>query len=281
MLYYSESQLDQWLLDDINLGDLTTRGIGITGSHGRITYMYRQDSRASGIEVAARLLQKCGLNVQQWAEDGQDITAGTMVLEAVGPAEKLHMAWKVTQNIIEWSSGVATYMARMLAAGRAVNPALHISCTRKSIPGTKILANAAVLHGGGIIHRGGTAETVLLFANHRIFTDTPGNFAAHIATLKQAAPEKKIIVEVENMIEARDALAAQPDVLQLDKFSPRDIESVLKISAAEAPACLISVAGGVNKENIAEFAATGATFIVTSAPYYGRPADVKARMEKL
>ncbi len=281
MLYYSENQLDQWLLDDINLGDLTTRGMGIGLEQGRITYMYRQDARASGLEVAARLLLKCGLVVEQFESDGKDVTAGTKLMEARGSAEKLHQAWKVTQNIMEWSSGVATYMAQMLANGRAVNPHLHISCTRKSIPGTKILANAAILHGGGIIHRSGTAETILLFANHRVFTDNPVDFAAHIKRLKMAAPEKKIIVEVENMPEVRDALTGQPNVLQLDKFPPRDIETVVKLVQQEAPHCLVSIAGGVNKENIAEFAQTGANFIVTSSPYYAKPLDVKARMEKI
>ncbi|MDL2307694.1 ModD protein [Desulfovibrio sp. OttesenSCG-928-C06] len=280
MFYYSDSQLDQWLMDDIALGDLTTRCMGIGSKPGRMAYSYRQTTRTSGVEVAARLLRKCGLNVEQLVEDGQDVEAGTTLILADGRADQLHSGWKVTQNIMEWSGGVATYMARMLEAARAVNPALHIACTRKSIPGTKTLANAAVVHGGGIIHRGGTAETILLFANHRCFTDSPADFAAHIAKLKSAAPEKKVIVEADTMDEAKEALKARPDVLQLDKFTPADIEAMVKMAADSAPGCLISMAGGLNKDNIADYARTGAHLAVTSAPYYAKPVDVKVRMEK-
>lgn len=281
MFYYSDQQIDQWLLDDTALGDLTTRNMGINGQMGRITYAYKQDTRASGVEVAARILQKTGLDVTRYEQDGTDVPAGALLVSAEGPAEKLHMAWKVTQNIMEWAGGVASYMAAMLEAGRRVNPLLHIACTRKCIPGTKVLSNAAVVHGGGIIHRGGTAETILLFAHHRLFSDNPKDFAGHIARLRAAAPEKKIVVEVENMDEAKDAISGNPDVLQLDKFLLQDIESVVQMAAESSPGCLVSVAGGVNRDNIDVFAKTGAPLIVTSSPYYAGPRDVKVLMEKI
>ncbi len=281
MFYYSDNQLDTWLLDDINLGDLTTRGLGIGKRPGRMSYSFRQTTRASGLAVAERLLQKLGLQVERLQDDGQDCAAGTPLIVAEGSAERLHLGWKVSQNIIEWASGVAACTARMVLAGQSVNPNLRLACTRKSVPGTKVLAHAAVLHGGGIIHRGGTAETILLFANHRCFTDNPEDFAGHIARLKRAAPEKKIIVEADSLAEARLAVKGSPDILQLDKFSLEEAREVVALAHRECPACLISAAGGINADNISGYAAAGAGLVVSSAPYYARPADVKVRMEKI
>lgn len=284
MLYYPEDQLDRWLTDDVPLGDLTTRSLGIGRKHGRMTFMPRKDCRLSGLTPALRILQKLGLNAQSKQADGQDVVSGTVVLTAEGRANALHLGWKMAQNIMEWSCGVSTYTARMLADGRAVNPGLQLACTRKSIPGTKLLSNAAVLHGGGIMHRSGLSETILLFAWHRIFTDTPGAFAQHISTLRRAAPEKKIVVEVDNMLEVRDVLEAGPealpDLLQLDKFPLAETAEVVKLVAQSGGRCMVSAAGGVNAENIAEYSATGVHLVVSSAPYYAKPLNIKVVMEK-
>lgn len=284
MLFYPDDFLNRLLGDDAPLGDLTTRSLGIGGETGRMSFMPRRDGRVSGLAVSLGLMQKLGLECSAAFSDGDDIGAGSLLLTASGKAEALHLAWKVTQNILEWASGVASYTASMLAAGRAVNPDLHLACTRKSIPGTKPLAQAAVLHGGGIMHRAGLSETILLFAAHRAFTDNPRAFSRHIAALRRAAPEKKIVVEVENMPDARDVLEgppdALPDVLQMDKFPPRESAEVVQMARESAPHMLSSAAGGVNLLNITDYAKSGVDLIVSSAPYYAPPLDIKVVMEK-
>lgn len=280
MFFYSDAQLDQWILDDMPLGDLTTRALGIGGEPGRMLLSFRKQTRASGLAASAALLRKLGLAVELFRSDGEDVAAGEILLEATGNADALHMGWKVSQNIIEWSSGVADYTARMVSAGKQIRPNLHVACTRKSIPGTKSLANAAVVHGGGILHRGGGSETLLLFANHRLFAQNSDDFAAHVDRLRQAAPEKKIIVEADSLPEALTALEACPDVLQLDKFSPEDLREIVRRAEEGGFGCLVSAAGGVTVDNITEYAATGVHLVVTSAPYYAKPADVRVVMER-
>ena len=71
------------------------------------------------------------------------------------------ISWKVVQNVLEWTCGVAHSTAQMVAKARSINPNIQIACTRKSIPGTRLLSTAAILDGGAIIHRAGTAETIL------------------------------------------------------------------------------------------------------------------------
>lgn len=279
MFYIADSQIDQLLSDDIQHGDLTTRALGIGQHPGNMVFIRRQSGRISGLTVASRLLTKLSLNVTLNAQDGHDALAGDVLLTATGSAAALHQGWKVTQNVLEWSCGVAGYMAEMVEAAKKINPAIRIACTRKSIPGTKFLAIPAVIDGGGIIHRGGTAETVLMFANHRHFFAQSDNWHHQVSLLRTDAPEKKIIVEADTMEESLLALQAQPDILQLDKFSPPQITELIALSHQIAPHCLISVAGGVNRDNIQQYAETGVELIVTSAPYYAIPADIKVVLQ--
>ncbi|MDR2160089.1 MAG: ModD protein [Treponema sp.] len=278
MLYYPDELVDQWIMDDVNQGDLTTRILGIGNVRGTISFSLKQGGRVSGTEAAEKVLRRLGLEITGKGEDGIDVEDGACLISAAGKAAALHQAWKAAQNILEWSCGVAEYTAGMVKAVKAVNPAVQVGTTRKCIPGTKLLALAAVLDGGGIIHRGGAAETVLLFANHRRFLDWRGtgqDWGKVVETLRREAPEKKIVVEADTPDEAALALAAEPDILQLDKFTPRELGLIAEAAARRGSRCIISAAGGVNKDNAAEYARAGAGLIVSSAPYYAKPADVK------
>lgn len=134
------------------------------------------------------------------------------------------------------------------------------------------------------MHRSGLSETILLFAAHRKFTDNPGDFAAHVAAMRQAAPEKQIVVEADNMVEARKILEAAPgalpDVLQLDKFPVAETAEVVKLVREASPKMKVSSAGGVHLDNIKDYAATGIDLVVSSAPYYAKALDIKVVMEK-
>ncbi|MDR1909787.1 MAG: ModD protein [Spirochaetaceae bacterium] len=278
MLYYPDDLVDRWIMDDVNQGDLTTRILGFGAVRGTISFSLREPGRVSGVDAAEKVLRRLGLEITERLADGSDNDGSSSLIAAAGRAAALHQAWKVCQNILEWACGVAAYTSLMVRAAQAVNPAVQVAATRKNIPGTKLLALAAVLDGGGIIHRGGTSESILLFANHRRFlgfTGTGEDWKKIVAALKAEAPEKKIVVEADTREEALLALAADPDILQLDKFSPPDVRGIVEEAAKRGSRCLVSAAGGVTRENAAEYAAAGAGLIVSSAPYYAKPADVK------
>lgn len=281
MFYISDAELDRLLLEDIAYGDLTTRALDIGKQIGQISFSRQQAGRVSGVAIAVRLLQKLMLEVVVNVQDGEDVTAGTVLMTATGTADRLHQGWKVVQNVLEWSCGVAQYMAQMVTTAQNINPLVQIACTRKSIPGTKSLAIAAVIDGGGILHRAGTAESVLLFANHRRFYVEPDNWGRMIARLKQAAPEKKVIVEADTIEEALAALEAQADIVQLDKFTPEQFATVLPHARLLAPMSMLSAAGGITLLNIADYVRAGAQLLVTSAPYYAPPVDIKVRLQPL
>lgn len=278
MIYLSDADLDRLLLEDIQYGDLTTRSLHIGQQEGRMTLTRKHGGTVSGIEVTRRLLQRLELQVESHVQDGSVVAEGTLLLTAVGKASQLHQGWKVAQNILEWCCGVADYTHQLLVAGRAISPTLQVACTRKSIPGTKMLAVAAILDGGGLIHRAGTAETILLFANHRRFLAQPDDWVSHVTLLRNSAPEKAIVVEADTPEEALAILPARPDIIQLDKFSPAQISALLPQAKAYVPFCHLAATGGVTTANIAEYAATGIDLVITSAPYYSQPADIKVRL---
>jgi len=278
MIYYPDALVDQWITDDVAQGDLTTRILGIGAQEGHIVFSLKKAGRASGIDAAEKILSKLGLAVTERAKDGTDLPDNGVLIAAQGKASALFFSWKVAQNVLEWACGVADYTARIVKAARSQNPHIQVSITRKNIPGTKALALNAVLNGGGIIHRGSASETILLFANHRAFLDFDDSAEAWkrvVGKLREEAPEKKIIIEAETIDEVKAIIPSQPDIIQLDKINPAGVKEAVDLAQGR---CLISAAGGVNVDNAADYAAAGAGLLVTSAPYYAKPADVKVKL---
>lgn len=191
MIYFSHAQTDALLLEDIQGGDLTTRALGIGNLPGRMTFRHRQGGCVSGIAVARQMLQSLGLTVLEQMSDGERAAAGQRLISVSGNAAALHQGWKAVQNVLEWSCGVSHYLDSMLHILHSRYPDGQIACTRKAIPGTRLLAAQAVLAAGGIIHRAGCAETVLLFANHRCFLAPGNDWAGAISQLRRHAPEKR------------------------------------------------------------------------------------------
>jgi molybdenum transport protein len=200
---------------------------------------------------------------------GSQAAAGDVLLQAQGSAASLHHAWKTAQTLVEWASGLATATAAIVSAANGV----AVACTRKNVPGTKALSVKAVLSGGGIMHRLGLSETLLVFAEHRLFlSELPEQT---ITRLRQRQPEKKIVVEVSSVEEALRWAAAGCDVLQLEKFTPDAVAACRLALGSQTHRPLLAAAGGVRADNAAAYVAAGADFLVTSAPYTAPPKDVQ------
>ncbi len=179
--------------------------------------------------------------------------------------------------LVEWASGIASAVHDIKLAAQAVNPKVTIACTRKAAPLSRALSIKAVLAGGGVMHRTGLSDTVLLFPEHRAFLPDL-DAAALVARLRAATPERKLVVEVTDADSARRFAAAGVDVLQLEKFTP-DAVAELAASLASLPQRpVLAAAGGVNAANAWAYAEAGADVLVTSAPYAAPPRDVQVRL---
>ena len=279
MIYFSDKELDDFLLEDIYRGDLTTRALGLDNVPARILFKRKNAGIVAGISVAEKLLKKLDIEPQVYVQEGEVVDAGTVLLSAVASGDKLHQAWKVVQLVLEWSCGVAQYTTDMIANAKAIHPHAVVACTRKSIPNTRKLATNAVLAAGGHIHRQGMSETLLVFTNHRNLLEEPDNWSAIVERLRREAPENKITLEADNFSQFEQMLDAEPDIIQLDKWSVDDVKRALSL-VVSGKKITLSVAGGVNKNNIADYAKLGIHLFITSAPYYAPPEDIKVVIER-
>ncbi|MGC6359844.1 ModD protein [Bisgaard Taxon 45] len=280
MLYFSDNELDAFLLEDIYRGDLTTHSLGLDNVPARMIFKRKNAGIVAGISIAEKLLRKLAIEPHVFVNEGDTVAAGSLLLTAQARADKLHQAWKVVQLVLEWSCGVAQYTAEMIANAKAINPNAIVACTRKSIPNTRKLATNAVLAAGGHIHRQGLSETLLVFTNHRNLLADPEDWQSIVTRLKQQAPENKITLEADNLVQFEQMLTAEPDIIQLDKFTPEQVKHALHVLALSNKKITLSVAGGVNKNNVAEYAKLGIQLFITSAPYYAPPEDIKVIIEK-
>lgn len=275
-----DAALWQLLQEDVPYGDLTTSSLPLQGQPGRLTFKARSDMTLCGSEEAMRLLQLAGAEVMLHAVSGKELLADGLILEAQGAVPALHHAWKVAQNLVEWASGIASAASALVSAAAPV----AVACTRKSVPGVKALSVKAVRAGGARLHRLGLSESLLIFAEHRLYLEMPP--AQTVALLKQQEPEKKVVVEVANIAEALSWAEAGADALQLEKFTPAQLEQLIIELDQQLPAQrdsvstkrpLLIAAGGINRQNVADYVQAGAQLIVTSAPYSAPPRDVAVR----
>jgi len=154
---------------------------------------------------------------------------------------------------------------------------LPLACTRKNLPGTRALSAKAVRCGGAVMHRLGLSETLLVFPEHRSFI-APERQADAIANLRRCQPEKRVVVEVGSADEALAAAGAGADVLQLERFTPAQLQALRGQLSDLGLQPLIAPAGGVTLANAVDYARAGADFLVSSAPYFAPPADIQVNI---
>lgn len=260
----------QWaesiLLADCPYEDLTTVGLGIEETCGTVSASLKAPGIAVGIDLAREIFLAAGASVEVFAKDGDSLAARVPFLCARGSAQALHAAY------MEYAGGIAERTRAMVDAARSVNPQAVVAGTRKHYPGGKRIALAGLLAGGGTVHRLGLSDSILVFDQHRVFTD---DFAGAFARLKAANPEKKTAVEASCEAEAREFIELGADIVQCERFAPEALARTADFAKRLGRGTLLSAAGGVNAENAAAYAAAGAVILVTSWPYWGRPRDVK------
>jgi molybdenum transport protein len=155
---------------------------------------------------------------------------------------------------------------------------MTIVTTRKMFPGAKSLSIKAVVAGGGYPHRLGLSETILVFPQHVEFCSGLDGLIEMVPDLKRRACEKKLIVEVESAGDAIRLCRAGVDGIQFDKGDPGKIGECVRTLRSINPGIVVLAAGGINEDNIEDYAAAGVDAVVTSSIYFGKPADIGVRM---
>jgi len=278
MIYFTESEIDHLIEDDAPLGDMTTALMELSGKKAKITLSARHPMTACCTEEAARLYKKAALQVICAVSSGTELQAGDKLLEAEGDATSVHLIWRTGGALIEFASGIAGRTKQLVMAGRKKNSAVTVAGTRKHPPYLKKVALKALAAGGGVPHRTGLSDTVLIFQEHLLFAGGYENLTEIVSKIKQKQKERKIIIEAHTEEQALAIAGSGADAVQMDKMQPDHFAACARSCRRLNPAICMIAAGGINGSNAEAYAAAGADVLVTSWMYSAPPADIKAEI---
>jgi molybdenum transport protein len=279
MIYFTDAEIDQLINEDFPYYDLTSLSIKLGTKVARISFTTRQDTVICGTEEVLKIFEKFKITPTLFSFSGEQIEEGIKFLEGEGLALNVHAIWRTAANLLEFASGVATRTKSLVEAANAVVEGIPIVTTRKTIPFTKKLALKAVRIGGGHIHRLNLSDSILIFDNHIKFLGGIDALVKKLPEIKKRAPGKRITVEVKTSADALLMAQSSIDCLQIDKMAVGELTKLVKDLKKINPKIILSASGNITEENIGSFAETGIDMIITSYPYYGKPADLHVNIE--
>ena len=256
------------LEEDLGRGDVTTRLTVPVGLQATATVLAKQDGVLAGLPLIARVFAVMGareVRVDERARDGDAFTTGTVLATVEGPAEDLLVGERLSLNLLQQLSGVATMTRRFVDA--VAGTKARVIDTRKTTPGLRALEKYAVRMGGGLDHRAGLDDGILIKDNH---ITAAGGVAAALAAARAGAPHGlRIEIECATIAQVDEALADGADALLLDNMTPAQLTEAVRRVAGRA---LTEASGGVTLATVRAVAETGVDLISVGALTHSAPA---------
>ncbi|MBK7538409.1 MAG: carboxylating nicotinate-nucleotide diphosphorylase [Myxococcales bacterium] len=255
--------------EDLGRGDVTS---AVTCRAGTPPVLAEMNARGPivvfGLDIAAAVfgLVDPRITVERLAADGDHVDRGAVLLVARGPAAGVLAAERTALNFVQRLSGVATLSRRY--ADAVAGTRARVVDTRKTTPGFRVLEKAAVAAGGCHNHRFDLGSGVLIKDNHIVAC---GSVMSAVERARKDAPHSlRIEVEVTNLAELDEALAAGAEVVLLDNMTPAQVETAA--ARAHARGILVEVSGGITLATIGDYARAGADLISVGALTHSAPA---------
>jgi molybdenum transport protein len=278
MLYFTEREIDDLLIEDVPYFDLTTSLLRLENKPAKVQYSTRGSTVVCCTEEAMKIFAKTGLQTTLFTPSGEYLEKGVKFLEGEGLAKNVFAISRTVENLLSFASGIATRTRQMVDIARGVNPDITIAVTRKVIPFTKRISTKAVKAGGASIHRLGLSESIQIFEDHFTFLGGIDKLGKRIREQKSLVGDKNIVIEVRKAEDAIKIANSGVDIIQLDKFLPQEMKNIRMEIDKINPAIKLAAAGNITIENVADYALSGASILVTSWPYFGRPADLSVNI---
>ncbi len=259
--------LEMALAEDIGPGDVTSRISLSESARGRARIEARQDLVVCGLPLAVEVFGCVDPEVvaEARASDGQRVEPGASLVELAGPVASILTAERTALNFLGRLCGIATLTRRYVDAVAGTETA--IVDTRKTLPGWRALDKYAVSCGGGVNHRMGLYDGILLKDNH--VTAAGSVEAAVKAALRQAPANLRVQVEVESAEQAEAAVGAGADFLLLDNLPPERIRPIVERLGSHA---VLEASGGITLDNVRSYAETGVHRVSIGALTHSPPA---------
>ena len=261
--------IDDWIEEDIGKGDLTSSAI--TKKKGKANWIAKEEGIFCGVGIIKKIFKKIDENIEFnfFINDGEKFLKDQKLLEVYGPSRSLLASERISLNIAMHLSGIATYTKNIVDVLQDTN--IHLADTRKTTPGLRIFEKYAFQCGGGINHRMGLYDAAMIKENHIAWTD---NLHNAVQKIRLNTPfTTHIIVEAEDMKQAKDAVLAGADSILLDEFNPEllknDIKELRELSKNRSHKKnknnLIIEVSGINPKDISNYLIDGVDLISTSS----------------
>ncbi|MFM8547635.1 MAG: carboxylating nicotinate-nucleotide diphosphorylase [Betaproteobacteria bacterium] len=266
-IFQVDRLIDLWLSEDIGYCDLTAQLMLDEDATATFHMNAREPMVIAGIGIAQRIMQRYDptLSVKVLVRDGTRVDKGTRLLTVSGSARSIVTAERPTLNILQRLCGIATETARYKAAIEGTKACLID--TRKTTPGLRMLEKHAVMCGGGVNHRLGLDNGVMLKDNHIVVA---GSITKAVERARRHVPIlTKIEVECDRLEQVTEAANAGADVIMLDNMPIDQMREAVRIVAGRAR---IEASGGVRIDTIRDIAMTGVDYISTSKITQSAPA---------
>lgn len=251
-------------IEDIGEGDHSTISVISADTRGKAVLKVKQDGIIAGIDVAQRVfkMKESGVNFIQYKKDGEKMLVGEKAFEVEAYIHTILQCERLALNCMQRMSGIATLTHQYVDALKGFKT--RILDTRKTTPNFRLLEKEAVRIGGGVNHRFGLYDMIMLKDNH---IDYAGGIEKAISKAwlyaQQEKPELKIEIETRTVDEVRRVVnVGRIDRIMLDNFTPEQIVEALKIIDGKYET---EASGGINLDNIVSFAQTGVDFISVGA----------------
>jgi len=267
MLTYDEQLnilIQEALKEDIGDGDHSTLSAILPDANGKAVLKVKQSGILAGIKVAEKIFhsQEPSAVFTAFKKDGEMMQPGDIAFEVQASVYTILQCERLVLNCMQRMSGIATLTHQY--AEKIKNYHTRILDTRKTTPNFRLLEKEAVRIGGGLNHRMGLYDMIMLKDNH---VDYAGGLENAIDRayqyVQQVKPGLKIEVETRNLDEVKRVLAkGKVNRIMLDNFSPEQIKEALQLIAGKYET---EASGGITIENIEAYAATGVDFISVGA----------------
>ena len=251
------------LQEDIGDGDITTEFFVPEELHAAGRIVAREQAVVAGTGTAAEVFRKVdpAVDVQIVRPDGDAVLAGDIVIEVRGLARSILKAERVALNFLQRLCGIAT-LTRQFVDAVGNHPA-KILDTRKTTPGLRAFEKAAVVAGGGVNHRSGLYDMILVKDNHLAALVGLSGFADQIRRLRKQRPDIHIEVEADDLEQARAFVEIDGiDVILLDNMVPAQIREALALRRNNIK---FEASGGITLKNVRRIAGTGVDYISVGA----------------
>lgn len=254
LLAAAQTNVRAALAEDLGTGDLSASLIP-GNRNATANVITRTPGVFCGQFWVQETMQQVDKRIQiDWhVSDGEVIAADQHLFTLTGAAASLLTAERTALNFVQLLSGTATRTAHFVALLQGQNT--QLLDTRKTIPGLRLAQKYAVKCGGASNHRIGLFDAYLLKENH---IAAAGSITAAVAAARANQPDKSIEVEVENLAELDEAIAAGADIAMVDNFTLADTHTAVARSAGRIK---LEASGGINDQTLAEIAATGVDYI--------------------